>query len=239
MDTIKIDRGTCKMIAHRGASGLERENTCAAFVAAAQRTYFGIETDVHVTKDGKFAIIHDNDLNRVAGVDMNVEESTLADLQSIRLFDKDDATRRSDLIVPTLEDYISICHRYGKEAVLELKNDIAPEHIAGIVDTIEQLGHLDATTFISFHHENLLRVRALRPECKAQFLPPKNEDWIFKFCVENRIDLDIYHTVLTPEIVAMIHGAGLRVNCWTVDDVKAAERVLGLGVDFITSNILE
>ena len=239
MDTIKINHGACKMIAHRGVSGLERENTCAAFVAAGNRSYFGIETDVHVTKDGKYAIIHDSDLSRVAGVELNVEESTLEELQAVRLMDKDDATRRSDLIVPTLGDYISICHRYGKEAVLELKHLIAPEHIAGIVDTVEQLGHFESTTFISFCHENLLRLRAIRPTAKAQFLPPKHEDWIFKFCVENRIDLDIHHTYLTPEIVGMIHGAGLLVNCWTVDTVEGAERALSMGVDYITTNILE
>lgn len=53
MDTIKIDKNNVKLIAHRGVSGIERENTAAAFVAAGNRSYYGIETDVHVTKDGK------------------------------------------------------------------------------------------------------------------------------------------------------------------------------------------
>ena len=61
MDTIKIDKNNVKLIAHRGVSGIERENTAAAFVAAGNRSYYGIETDVHVTKDGKFVIIHDDD----------------------------------------------------------------------------------------------------------------------------------------------------------------------------------
>ena len=42
MDTVKIERGTCRMIAHRGASALEAENTVAAFVAAANRSYWGL-----------------------------------------------------------------------------------------------------------------------------------------------------------------------------------------------------
>ena len=60
MDVIRIDSKQTKMVAHRGLSGLERENTCAAFVAAGNRSYFGIETDVHTTRDGKFVIIHDD-----------------------------------------------------------------------------------------------------------------------------------------------------------------------------------
>ena len=54
MNTIKLNDRKAKIIAHRGLSGLEKENTCPAFVAAANRSYFGIETDVHMTKDGKF-----------------------------------------------------------------------------------------------------------------------------------------------------------------------------------------
>ena len=53
-NTVKIDSGKTKMIAHQGLYGLERGNTNMAFVAAGNREkYFGIETDVHRTADGK------------------------------------------------------------------------------------------------------------------------------------------------------------------------------------------
>ncbi len=66
MDTIKIqDKKTTKMIAHRGVSKLERENTCPAFIAAGNRSYFGIETDIQVIADGTFVAMHDDDTRRV------------------------------------------------------------------------------------------------------------------------------------------------------------------------------
>ena len=52
MNTIKIDKKDAKIIAHRGLSGIETENTNAAFIAAGNRSYYGIETDVHKTLDG-------------------------------------------------------------------------------------------------------------------------------------------------------------------------------------------
>ena len=55
------------MIAHRGLSGLERENTYHAFIAAGNRSYFGIETDIHKTADGEFVVIHDETTERVSG----------------------------------------------------------------------------------------------------------------------------------------------------------------------------
>ena len=84
MNTVKIDKKNCLLIAHRGVSGLERENTCAAFVAAGVKTYYGIETDVHVTADGKYVIFHDDDLRRVAGLETNVEKSTSAPISACR-----------------------------------------------------------------------------------------------------------------------------------------------------------
>ena len=76
MNTIKFDKGNVQVVAHRGLSGLEPENSIPAFVAAGNRSYFGIETDIHVTKDGKFIVIHDETTTRVAGDTIYVEECT-------------------------------------------------------------------------------------------------------------------------------------------------------------------
>ena len=67
MDTIKIEKKNTLMVAHRGVSGLEKENTLAAFIAAGNRSYYGIETDVHRTADGQFVVFHDDNTQRVAG----------------------------------------------------------------------------------------------------------------------------------------------------------------------------
>ena len=75
MDTMKIIKGKTKLIAHRGLSGIETENTAAAFVAAGNRDYYGIETDVHKTADGKYIIIHDDNTGRVANENLSVEKS--------------------------------------------------------------------------------------------------------------------------------------------------------------------
>ena len=45
METLKLENNKTKMIAHRGLSGLEKENTAVAFIAAGNKSYYGIETD--------------------------------------------------------------------------------------------------------------------------------------------------------------------------------------------------
>ena len=79
MDTLHLNAPQVKMVAHRGMSGLELENTCSAFVAAGNRSYYGIETDVHRTSDGHFIIIHDDNTKRVAQDEMIVENACSRD----------------------------------------------------------------------------------------------------------------------------------------------------------------
>ena len=132
MDTVKFQNNSVKLIAHRGLSGIEAENSLAAFVAAGNRNYYGIETDVHKTKDGKYVVIHDSTTGRVAEKDVTIEKRTFAELRTLRLKDKD-GTLRSDLTIPTLEEYISVCKRYGKEIVLELKYGLSNSDIEEII----------------------------------------------------------------------------------------------------------
>ena len=239
MDTLKIEKEQTKMIAHRGVSGLELENTCAAFVAAGNRSYFGIETDVHVTADGKFIIIHDDTTGRVAMEDLGVEATDYQTLRKLQLKQKDGAVR-CDLVLPSLEEYLSICRRYEKEAVLELKNPMEREAVHGILAECRRVYDLGRITFISFDFQNLMYLREAAPEARAQFLlsdPATREQ--LQAMVENRISLDIYHRRLTKAMVDELHGLGLVVNCWTVDDPQRARELIAMGVDQITSNILE
>ena len=158
MNTIKIDSKQAKMIAHRGLSGLERENTCPAFVAAGNRSYFGIETDVHITKDGKFVIIHDETTDRVSlgQSSINVEENDYAAVSGLVLPDLDQTTNRQDIRIPLLADYINICKKYDKVCVLELKNAFPEECIKKIIQEIQSLGYIENIIFISFHFGNFV-----------------------------------------------------------------------------------
>lgn len=240
MNTIKFEnKGNIKMIAHRGVSGLEVENTCPAFVAAGVKTYYGIETDVHVTKDGKFIVIHDDDLKRIANLDMSVEGSTFDELRAVRLKDTDGVTERGDLFLPTLSEYVSICKKYDKQAVLELKNEMTETQVKEIAETVQSLGWLARTTFISFAGINLVYLRKYFPQADAQFLTCECTEDDIRFMQENKLDADLCGYCVTVELVKRLHELGMKVNVWTLDTLEHAEMAKAANVDFITSNILE
>ncbi len=255
MDTIKINRITTKMIAHRGLSGLETENSIPAFVAAGNRSYYGVETDVHVTKDGRFVIIHDNLTGRVSSDCIDVEASSYGLVRKIALKDlcpaagiTGEMTRdnlpeavcaRQDLLIPNLTEYIRICKKYEKKCILELKNEFDPKDMERMIEEICELDYLKEMIFISFSLENMKNLRNLLPNQELYYLTCGYNEEIHEALKRYQLHLDICHTALTEEIIQKLHSEGILINCWTCDDREDAERLAAWGVDFITSNILE
>ncbi len=239
MNTIKFNSGKTKVVAHRGLSGIEAENTNVAFIAAGNRSYFGIETDVHRTLDGRFVCIHDDNTGRVAIDNMVVEETTFDTLRKLLLTDKCGNKGREDLKIPTLKEYISTCKRYEKIAVLELKNEFTKEDIGKICDEINEVGYLDNVIFISFAFDNLVKLREFYPEQKVQFLTDSYTDDLPERLIKHKFDLDIKYTELSKEKIDLLHVLGIEVNCWTCDDKTFGENLSEWEIDYITSNILE
>lgn len=242
MDTIKVNSQEVKMIAHRGLSGLEKENTNAAFVAAGNRSYFGIETDIHKTTDGKYVIIHDESTKRVTNekYSINVEENRYDAVSSIVLPDIDGSTVRSDIKIPLLEEYIRICKKYEKTAVLELKNPFEAESIKEIIEIIKGLEYLENVVFISFSFDNCRILKELLPQQDVQWLLAEEiTDKIIEKLDKYRLNLDSAYQAITKEVVQKVHAKGLTVNCWTVNTKEVADKMIEYGVDYITTNILE
>ena len=237
-DTIHVNLPGVKMVAHRGVSRLERENTCAAFVAAGNRSYFGVETDIHRTADGRYIVFHDDNLTRLLGDGRVVEEMCFDELRALRLTDLD-GNARGDLLLPTLEEYVHICKKYDKDCVLEIKNHFEPEDIDNVIAIIRGIGWLERTIFISFDLPNMICIRERLPQQRAQYLVSTFGDDLLDILTGHHLDLDIKYSSLSAEQVRACHEAGIQVNVWTVNEAADADRLAGYGVDYITTNILE
>ena len=239
MNTIKINKKNTALIAHRGVSGIECENTAAAFVAAGNRSYFGIETDVHKTADGKFIIIHDDTTDRVSAENLSVENSNFDVLRQLRLKAGDGKTRE-DLCLPSLEEYLRICKTYGKIGVLEFKNPFEKSDIEKILTIVKNEYETDKLIFISFDYNNLVYVKELDNTSTVQFLCGcPVDDALIEKLLKYGMDLDIDYSYLDEDAIKRLHDNGIKINCWTVDETCDAERLAEWGVDYITSNILE
>jgi len=239
MNTISINKGNVRMIAHMGLAGLEMKNTIAGFVAAGNRSYYGIETDIRVTKDQQFVVFHDANAIKNSGIDLEIEDVTLEELQAIPLYDMEEGVYRTDLRMPCLNEYIRICKKYEKKAVLELKAPMDETQIQRILEIIEEEDYLDEMIFISLYWDNLTILRRLLPTHPIQFVTRTWEEDVLPELLKYKIDLNIRWSGLTKELVELLHAKGIKVNCWVVDEKEMGEEMVSWGIDYITTNILE
>ena len=238
-DSIKLkDKDGVKMIAHRGLSSVYPENTCTAFLAAAKRSYYGIETDLRLTADGKFVLFHDDCLYRVFGVRKRVKKCTFAELRALRGVGKDGAPC-VDLQIPVLEEFLEICRGYNKQAVIEIKGRLTTEKIGALVAAVGRENCLNRTTFISFRRRDLLRIKKAFPQADTQWLRKRISVINRALARRDKMDLAVRKTGLNAYLVGGFLKKGGKINAWTVDTQAEFLAVKGYGVTFVTTNGLE
>src|SRR5438105_11174989 len=101
------------VIAHRGASVAEPENTLRAFELAIKQGAQMIELDLHATRDGRVVVIHDEDLRHTTNLTGRISELTLAEVR------RADAGKGEH--VPTLEETLDLAHTRAR-LYIEIKD---------------------------------------------------------------------------------------------------------------------
>lgn len=209
------------------------ENSLPAFRRAAKQGY-GAELDVHLTRDGRLAVIHDSGLRRTCGAEGKVEDFTAEELSRFRL----EGTAEP---IPFLEEVVPLFE--GKAPlIVELKTD-GHNYRALAAATVECLdGFGTHYALESFDPRCLLWLRRNRPElCRGQLAEnfikrPGGLHLLNRFLLTNllyngstRPDFIAYHfedrTVLANRLCCRLWGA--QGVSWTIrcrGDMEQAER---------------
>ena len=219
--------------AHRGLWNAQRpENSLSAFRSAVDAGY-GIELDVHRTKDGVLVVHHDDNLKRVCGVDRRIAQSTLADVRACHLSGTDE-------VVPTFDEVLEAVG--GRvPLIVELKVEQNVDSLCSAVrERMQRYNGLWCME--SFDPRCLMWLRAFRPEIiRGQLSENFRKDargWehFVGFLLSNLL----YNAFTAPDFIAYkfedrrrfapricraFYGA--HMFYWTVrtyEDLKAVER---------------
>ncbi len=118
-----------KIIAHRGASGIALENTLEAIQAALDLKIDAVEFDVRRTQDNKLIVIHDNNTGRISDTKVNIHNTSLKDLQKIRL--------QNGQSIPTLEKVLKLIDN-KKHTVIDIKDSNVHEELIRLLKEYPQ-----------------------------------------------------------------------------------------------------
>ena len=228
-----------KVWAHRGFSHLYPENTMLAFEKAYEAGADGIETDVHLTKDGEVVVIHDESLLRTAGIDRTVGECTLSFLTSTKASrTKDDAF---DANIPSFRE---LCDFISKRDILlnvELKTGVVyyPGIEEKVASAVREFSIEGKVVFSSFNPLSLLHIKRLLPQCKAGLLFAKGINPRHISYIARETGIDLLHpdfNIMDDEMVREAGECGLGINAWTVNEEKEMDKLMAWNVSGTITN---
>ncbi|HJV46841.1 MAG TPA: glycerophosphodiester phosphodiesterase [Bacillota bacterium] len=221
-------------IAHRGASAYAPENTMPAFQLAAEIGCDGLEFDVQLTMDGLPIVIHDEQLDRLAGVCALVSDLTWAQVQSLDV-GKRMGGKWTETKIPTLEEVLSVYSHLYLNVELKFSPHMGIEE--KVVELINKYCSKGSVIVSSFYHPYLRKVKELDSHLQTGLLYTQEPIDILDYA--RQIGVNAVHpeyTSLTRDRVVAFHQAGLAVNTWTVNQPEDIERCMEIGVNGIITN---
>ena len=229
------------LFAHRGFSGKYPENSPLAFFKAAEETSAdGIESDVHISRDGKLVIFHDATIERTSNGTGYIRNYTYEELLGFDIGSWKSPEFAGQHIW-TLGQLLDFCKETGLLLNLELKNyEVFYEGLeARVIEEIVSRKMEDRVSVSSFNHISMQQFKLLNPEIETGLLYDKPlldmDAYIARSNADNmhpRYMLMQYQ----PELMKLYHDKGMKVITWTVDEPADIRDMLRLGADGIISN---
>ena len=233
-----------QVCAHRGASGAYPENTHAAFDAAASLGAGWIETDIQCLADQELAIFHDTHLGRTAPGSTKVTSLSWPDMAELNVgswkgdaFALERPLRCEDLIAWQAE----ASDRPG--IVWEVKCEDEPEAVAAAAAAVTRRlrdagGHHCIVS--SFSRDVLVALRPQLPGIPMALIAEALSADGVAFCQEHGLaGMHLDGHQVTHESARTVLDAGLALRCYTINDIKEAERLVALGVSMIMTDFPE
>ena len=231
--TLKVN-DQIKLIAHRGDVSKGVENSLEALEAAAKGKAAYAEMDILLTKDHQFVVLHDYNLKRLAGVDKDVKDMTLAEVQGLKI-QQDGHTSH----IPSFEEYVKRAKELKMKLLVELKpHGAEPENYVDIfVQKMRDLGIEKDYPAMSLDLSVMEKVEKKAPEIKTGYVIPIQfgrfeNDSVDFFAIED--------FSYQEELVTQAHEMKKELYVWTINDKQKLTKYLQQPIDgLITDELTE
>ncbi len=158
-------------------------------------------------------------------------------LKEIKLLDIGEGER-----IPTLQELIK--HTKGKiNYMCEIKVKNIVDHAVKILDAA---GMLDSTIFISFKHDELLKIKKIYPNLKIGAILPTGFSWFTNWFTKKRsilkakqngfYTINPYYPLLNRKCIELAHNKNLKIFPWTINSINKLDKVFNTGIDGVLTN---
>jgi glycerophosphoryl diester phosphodiesterase len=210
------------VIAHRGASGYEYENSRAAFRRAVMLDADGVELDVHATSDGAIVVHHDAEIPGFGPI----AQFSRTEARQVRI--------RNGEPLPLLSEILELVG--DREVYVEVKS--LPEvHDEELIAVLARGPAPARYSVHSFDHRIVRRLGICHPDVRRGILLSAYlDDPVAAMRGVGATTLWQEWQQVDRDLVNRVHEAGFSIIAWTVNEIGDLERMARLGVDGLCGN---
>ena len=223
---------------HRGYRTEAPENSIPAFTKAGEADAWGIETDIRQTSDtdnSYFICLHSNDLAETTSGTGYVNQTPYSTIETLRLTQGAHIEEYTDLAIPTFEQYLKICKKFGCVAVIDVKGVRSYEDF---VTVVVKNGMEGSCVFLVYDTTQITSIRQYTLAPIALVAGTLTDDQLVdtaKNYYNVWVDFNVT-SVVDNSLVISAHSNKLPVLIWTADNHSTINTLFEYGVDIITSN---
>ena len=212
-------------IAHRGASAYETDNSMASFQKAIEMGAEMLEMDVHLTKNRKVVVIHDDSIKNATGKKGKISEMPFVDVQKLRLKDGQE--------IPTLKD---VLERFKGQCQFNIEIKSLEVALPSF-DIVKKLDILDDVLFSCFNGLWLVGIKAKQEKARIAIISRDKKINLVQLATNLKAEaIHPEKKILTKELIENAQKEGLKINVWVVDKEPAMKKFIDMGVDGIITN---
>lgn len=212
-----------KIIAHRGYTTGNVENTISGLVSAASSGADLIEIDIQQTVDGQFVVFHDQTLRRLTGKNGVIANMTLGELKTLTIH----ANGFNDKI-SSLDDFIEVAKTLNVSLLIELKvhgketEDILPK----LVEKLKAYKVLDTYYVQSSDPQKMAQLKKLAPNLRVGIVYALNIG-----PMDETVDfISLEEAWVTDQLISEMKQQKIDLFVWTLNNDQSLQ-------DFIRKNV--
>lgn len=222
-----------QIIAHRGLKSAGVENSLESLHGAAKIGVDFVEMDVLETKDHQFVVFHDTNLRRMAGINRNVRNMTLAELEKVTI--RQDGFTST---IPSLETYIEHAKKWNVNLNIEIKTHggESEDFLANFEKIVQKHGVERDYIYQSLDRNIVETIKERYPAMRVGFIVPLN----FGNLVNVNADFIVIEEFsFSASMQRQARERNMDLLVWTITTPEAARKYMLADVDGIITEIPE
>lgn len=227
------------LTAHRGVHALAPENSLPSFEEAVNNGYYSAECDIQLTKDNKWVVIHNAEVDDRFCQFGRIEDLTLEELKTFSYCWGANLWKYKDTRIPTLEEYLDVFVGTDTRPQIEIGVENY-DLLYSIVDAISERGLDDQAIVLTYNLKQLRAIRELNPDIELWYMVDVMSPEVIAEAKQlgDNVWLSSSYEKNTENDIKYAISENINFSLFTVNTVEEAKALYDMGVRYIETDTL-